>query len=56
MYVSNQIWRKEMPDVSCGIDYDGAWVWNVYSVLSQASHCNCASDEKRQIKNPSTTL
>lgn len=56
MYVSYQIWRKEMPDVSCRIDYDGAWVWNVYSNLSQAGYHTCASDETRQIKNPSTTL
>lgn len=50
MYVGNQIWRKEMPDVSCRIDYDGAWVWNVYFVLPQASYRNGASNEKRQIK------
>ncbi len=52
MYVGYQIWRKEMPDVSCGIDYDGAWGWNVYFILSQASYRNCASDEGRQIKKP----
>ncbi|EUJ41300.1 hypothetical protein PWEIH_01500 [Listeria weihenstephanensis FSL R9-0317] len=51
MYVGYQIWRKEMPDVSCRIDYDGTWVWNVYSILPQARYRNGASNEKRQIKN-----
>lgn len=51
MYVGYQIWRKEMSDVSCRIDYDGTWVWNVYSILPQARYRNGASNEKRQIKN-----
>lgn len=50
MYVSKQIWRKGMPDVSRRSANSSSWLWYVYCIIGQVSHCYRGHIKTRQLK------